>query len=123
MKFRSIILITKLILASQFATAQTELIIKNAHIVDVIKGNILINHTVIISGDRITKVTADTSIQESSSATTIDAGGKYLLPGLWDMHMHSSDLQDLYPLFVATGVTGIWIFRHHAFRRKMAGQH
>lgn len=48
------------------------------------------------------------------AATTIDGAGRFLIPGLWDMHAHWSDMgrvmpdaEDFLPLFIANGVTGI----------------
>src|SRR5580698_4563471 len=41
-------------------------------------------------------------------AQIIDATGKFLIPGLWDMHVHWGDT-DYLPLFLANGVTGIRI--------------
>jgi imidazolonepropionase-like amidohydrolase len=43
-------------------------------------------------------------------AQVIDAGGRYLIPGLWDMHVHSlfAGRPDyFFPLFIANGVTGV----------------
>jgi hypothetical protein len=38
----------------------------------------------------------------------VDARGKYLIPGLWDLHVHPRTFAHLfYPLFIANGVTGI----------------
>jgi len=38
-----------------------------------------------------------------------DGRGKYLIPGLWDMHVHSLNtawIETFFPLFIASGVTG-----------------
>ena len=41
-------------------------------------------------------------------ACVVEAWGKYLIPGLWDMHVHPTTYVDVaYPLFIATGVTGV----------------
>jgi predicted amidohydrolase YtcJ len=38
----------------------------------------------------------------------VEAEGKYLIPGLWDMHVHSVGAGDWhFPLFLAHGVTGV----------------
>jgi predicted amidohydrolase YtcJ len=39
-------------------------------------------------------------------AETIDGAGKFLIPGLWDMHVHIASPSYL-PLFLANGVTGV----------------
>lgn len=66
------------------------------------------DQTVIISGTRI--ATVGKRIRAPKGALVIDATGEYLIPGLWDMHVHtlSKGLPDLFfPLFVANGVTGV----------------
>jgi hypothetical protein len=44
--------------------------------------------TVVISGDRITAVGPDATIATLRGARVIDANGKGLIPGMWDMHVH-----------------------------------
>ena len=43
------------------------------------------NQTVVVTGDRITEVGGNVRIPRG--AQVIDASGKYLIPGLWDMHV------------------------------------
>src|SRR5262249_23052144 len=40
------------------------------------------------------------------AAQVVDASGKYLVPGLWDMHVHWADKPSL-ALYLANGVTGV----------------
>ena len=41
-------------------------------------------------------------------AKVVDGTGKFLMPGLWDMHVHCCNSEDhFFPLFLANGVTGI----------------
>jgi imidazolonepropionase-like amidohydrolase len=40
-------------------------------------------------------------------AQVIDATGKYLIPGLWDMHVHEWNKEIFFPLFIANGITGV----------------
>ena len=65
----------------------------------------------IIAGHRIRAVSGLDSVPLPPGARVIDARGKYLIPGLWDLHTHPhlyADYTDLvYPLFLANGVTGI----------------
>jgi Imidazolonepropionase and related amidohydrolases len=60
--------------------------------------------TVVMSGDRITAVGKDGSVAIPAGATVIDAAGKSLLPGLWDMHVHIAPGDDGL-LHIAAGVT------------------
>jgi imidazolonepropionase-like amidohydrolase len=60
--------------------------------------------TVVITGNRITAVGPDNRIRVWKDAQVIDAAGRALLPGLWDMHVHISPGADGL-LHVAAGVT------------------
>src|SRR5438552_4671173 len=62
--------------------------------------------TVVISGDRITEIGKTQKVRLPTGAQVIDATGKFLIPGLWDMHVHWY-LKDYLPLFIANGVTGV----------------
>lgn len=60
--------------------------------------------TIVATGNRITAVGPDDGMSVPEGAQVIDATGKTLLPGLWDMHVHISPGEDGL-LFVAAGVT------------------
>jgi imidazolonepropionase-like amidohydrolase len=69
---------------------------------------------VVISGDRIVDVGRGRHAKVPKIAKVVDASGKFLIPGLWDMHVHTffdnraSAGRDLtLPLFLANGVTGV----------------
>jgi imidazolonepropionase-like amidohydrolase len=62
--------------------------------------------TVVIEKDRITEIQKATKIQVPKNAQVIESSGKFLIPGLWDAHVHWQDKRYL-PLFIANGVTGI----------------
>jgi imidazolonepropionase-like amidohydrolase len=69
------------------------------------------NMTVLITGNKIIDIGKTGEIKIPAHASVIDASGKYLIPGLWDMHVHvfAKRRQEEYdfPLFIANGVTGI----------------
>jgi len=46
------------------------------------------------------------SLRAPKGAVTIDGTGKFLIPGLWDMHVHISAPEIFFPLLVANGITG-----------------
>ena len=52
--------------------------------------------TVIISGGRITGLGPAAKVKVPADARVIDASKKFLIPGLWDMHIHVDDTE-LYP--------------------------
>src|SRR6516165_11486251 len=62
--------------------------------------------TVVVTGDRITAVGKSGEIRVPEGARVVDGKGKYLIPGLWDMHVHTADRSYL-TLYVANGVTGV----------------
>jgi imidazolonepropionase-like amidohydrolase len=62
--------------------------------------------TVVITGDRITAIGKPGEVGLPEGATVVDSKGKYLIPGLWDMHVHTADPSFL-PLYLANGVTGV----------------
>ncbi len=62
--------------------------------------------TVVIIGDRIAEIGKDGEIRPPKNAETVNGDGKFLIPGLWDMHVHWYE-KDYLPLFIANGVTGV----------------
>jgi imidazolonepropionase-like amidohydrolase len=82
-------------------------IITNVNIVDVKSGNILPNRTVAIDSNRISAI-YESEIACSGSTNVINGKGKYLIPGLWDMHAHYKwDRVEIDPLLIANGITGV----------------
>src|SRR5262245_9268527 len=81
-------------------------VIAHTNVVDVVHGRILPDATVTIAGRTITAVA--TAGAPSRDATVVDGGGKFLIPGLWDMHAHTEATGESWlQLYVANGVTGI----------------
>jgi imidazolonepropionase-like amidohydrolase len=77
----------------------------HANLFDAESGQVLPNRTVLITGSRITAVGADGQVALPRNAETVDAAGKTLLPGLWDMHVHLGSGDGL--LHMACGVTSV----------------
>ena len=70
--------------------------------------------TVIIEGDHIGAVLIGAMVKMPGNTRLIDGHGKFLIPGLWDMHVHTAfgdwfpgGREIILPLFVANGVTGV----------------
>jgi imidazolonepropionase-like amidohydrolase len=64
--------------------------------------------TVLVDGARIAAVEPAAKARIPNDARTVDARGKFLIPGLWDMHVHLAKAgADALPLFVANGVTSV----------------
>ncbi|MFN2458970.1 MAG: amidohydrolase family protein [Chitinophagaceae bacterium] len=101
-----------LLLPLQLFSQQTSILFKNVNIVDVQKGKVIANQNVFIEGDRIKKISSKSIV--SKGAKIVNASGKYLIPGLWDMHTHIFNQIShrppnswYFPLFIANGVTSI----------------
>ena len=93
------------------ATAQAaSLLIEHVAVVDVIAGRVQPDMTVEIRGRTIAAMSAGRRIQIRPGATVIDGRGKYLIPALWDMHVHTSwppRVEQIFlRLMVANGVLG-----------------
>lgn len=83
--------------------------ITNVDVVDVESGSVRKNQTVLVEGDRIIQVEDAGDRPLSRPERVIDGGGRYLIPGLIDMHVHFSipeQERDL-TLYLANGVTTI----------------
>ncbi|HEY8833030.1 MAG TPA: amidohydrolase family protein, partial [Gemmatimonadaceae bacterium] len=80
------------------------LVFRNANLFDAEHARMIPHTTVVISGNRIQSVGPDQSVSIPAGAQVIDAAGKALLPGLWDMHVHVSPGTDGL-LHMASGVT------------------
>ncbi len=79
--------------------------ITNANVFDAATGQSAPGSTVLIDGNRIRAVGKDGSVTIPSHAERLDAGGKALLPGLWDMHVHMGPTDGM--LHMAAGVTSV----------------
>jgi imidazolonepropionase-like amidohydrolase len=95
------------------AGAQQTLSITHVAVIDTVTGRIDPDRTVTIRGNRITGVAPSAGVV-TNAERVLDARGKYLIPGLWDMHTHvyfdstAADGSDLVlPLLLANGITGI----------------
>ena len=78
--------------------------------------------TVVISDGRISDLGRTGRIRLARDVRVEDATGKFLIPGLWDMHVHTFQ-KDLLPLFLANGVTGLremfGLPVHHQLRKEI----
>ena len=63
--------------------------------------------TVVIKGNRITSIGRTEKVRVPQGAQVIDATGKFLIPGLWDMHVHFTETERTFPMFIANGVLGV----------------
>jgi imidazolonepropionase-like amidohydrolase len=97
--------------------------ITDVSVVPMTSDGVLAHHTVVIRGDRIVAVAPRASVQLPHEVTVIDGAGKWLIPGLADMHVHTWYDDDLV-LFLAAGVTTVrnmWgVPQHLTWRSQIA---
>lgn len=92
---------------------------EGVNVIDVTDGKILKEQTVVVVGNRITTIADAGKTNPPQAALVVDARGKFMVPGYWDMHPHTEEpgnaniaLQDslyraIYPRYIANGVTGL----------------
>ncbi len=85
-------------------SAQT-IVIKNVTVIDATGAAARPGMNVAIERDRIGDIQKKLRIPRG--AITIDGKGKFLIPGLWDMHAHISVPEIYFPLLIANGITGV----------------
>ena len=86
---------------------KNSVVLRNVTLIDMTDERPKLNMTVVISGNRITAIGTDPAIP--ADAQDVDGSGKFLIPGLWDMHVHplaSSRWEWASRVQVANGITG-----------------
>jgi imidazolonepropionase-like amidohydrolase len=94
------------------AEAPGTLVITHVTVVDGAGGPSRADQTVLVRGSRIVAVAPAAEVRVPRGATVVDGAGKYLIPGLWDMHTHVASYGDTtgrlaLKLQLAHGITGI----------------
>ena len=79
----------------------------NVSVVDTAAGTVRAGMVVEVADGRITRVARATGARPAN-AVVVDGAGKFLIPGLWDSHVHLTKLgASSLPVFIATGVTSV----------------
>jgi hypothetical protein len=93
--------------------ASRPLALAGVTVVDVAGSRLRPDTTVLVRGERIITVGRRDEVGIPHGAAVVELPGKYVIPGLWDMHTHSFGSERISPaLYVAAGVTSV---------REMAG--
>lgn len=117
------------ILASQErASASKPLVLTHVNVIDTAGGPIQTGMTVVITNGRIAALGKFETTLIPAHAEVIDSTGKFLIPGLWDMHAHLGtddfDRDAHLALFIINGVTGVRLMdgepQYHLWRREIA---
>ncbi|HXX02367.1 MAG TPA: amidohydrolase family protein, partial [Candidatus Acidoferrales bacterium] len=90
------------------------LVIQNVTIIDVTGGALLSHRTVVVRDGKIADITESGADRGDKKAVHVNGTGKFLIPGLWDMHVHMvfgewfpHGKEITVPLFIANGITGV----------------
>ena len=99
---------------AQPAANQAPLAITHVNVIDATGAPMQRDMTVIIDGNRIVAIGKASRVKLAQNAKRLDARGKFLIPGLWDMHVHTifgdwipGGREVSLPLLVANGITGV----------------
>ena len=83
-----------------------DLAIRHVSVVDVSAGSILTDRTILVHDGRIVRI--DSALEDYPAARQVmDGTGHFVMPGLWDMHVHTGDDESTYQQLMAWGVTSV----------------
>ena len=89
----------------------TTLLLRHVNIIDVEEGSILEDRRVFIKDSLIVHLEKDDELAFLSVAQQLDTEGQFLIPGLWDMHVHMCWAETIDRLFAKAflhyGITGV----------------
>ncbi len=94
----------------RFDAPPLDVAFRHVNVIDPRDGSLLEDATVLVVGRKVVAVGREGTVALPPGVAQRQAKGKYLIPGLWDMHVHSwfkmSDYLH-YPLYIANGVTSV----------------
>jgi imidazolonepropionase-like amidohydrolase len=106
-----LLLLSALILGQAQPTPKSKpLVFTHATVIDATGAPAKPDMSVVIVDGRIIALGKSGRVRTPRAAEVIDATGKFLIPGLWDMHIHSGGYENgkkYFPLLIANGITGI----------------
>ena len=83
------------------------LILTHVTVIDVTGSPAKPDMSVVIRNHRIAAIGRTIAVVPPKDSEIVDATGKFLIPGLWDMHVHTGRKDIFLPLYIANGVTGV----------------
>jgi|GEM_PF-793533 len=89
-------------------------VFQDVNLVPMTSETVVPHQTVIVENNRVVRIGAAGKIKIPRDATVIDGSGKYLMPGLADMHAHyisSYDRDTFFNLFLKNGVTTVRLYQ------------
>ena len=90
-------------------SAQAAVVLTNVTVVDPsVDSGVRPRTTIMIADGRIVRVDTSGGAPHPPGARAIDGTGKFVIPGLWDMHVHFMNAgRSALPVFLANGVTSV----------------
>lgn len=96
------------------AAEHVDLLVRDATVIDVVDGKRHPHQVIAVRDARIVAIVDDARAKRFDATQTVDASGKFAIPGLWDMHVHFGggdalieENRNLLPLYVAHGITAV----------------
>lgn len=106
------------------SSGQTALVFTHVTVIDTTGAPAKPDMTVVVRGDRIEALGKTSKLTVPRNAQVVDATSKFLIPGLWDMHIHPWFGKHYLALFTANGVTGVRVMagepEHHEWRKEIS---
>lgn len=103
-----------LLLTTSASIAQSLTAFVDVHVLPMDEERVLENHTVVIEGERIVRVGPSNEVNIPDGATIIEGNGRYLMPGLAEMHGHipppsqsTAAIEETLFLYAANGITTV----------------
>jgi imidazolonepropionase-like amidohydrolase len=91
-----------------------DLVVTDARVIDVRTGRVTPGRSIVMRGDTIVAVTDRAGAARFRATRRVDAGARFVIPGLWDMHVHFGggdtlihENRSLLPLYVAHGIVAV----------------
>jgi len=124
--FMLVLLLASIVAPQPQATNQGSLALTHVTVIDTAGGPAQPDMTIVIRGDRIVSMGKSDKVRVPMGSQVVNGTGKFLIPGLWDMHFHWYD-EEYLPLTIANGVTGVRVMvgyaEHYEWRKHIeAGQ-
>ncbi|WP_109300268.1 amidohydrolase family protein [Aquimarina sp. AU474] len=112
----------------QESISATAILITDANIIDVNSGSIIEKQQIVVDSGKIKRIT-DTVINPESYTTVIEGNGKYIIPGLAEMHAHipppstsQERIEEVLYLYLSNGITTIRGMLGHSSHLKLREQ-
>jgi hypothetical protein len=114
MKKTTLLIIAGLVISllSCARSERADIAIQNVTVIDGTGASAKAGRTILIAGNRIRQVGSTRSIKVGKDVRIVDGSGKFLIPGLWDMHVHpysgkDDRWRDFMAIFIANGITSV----------------